>query len=86
MSSVFYVLFNEEVGFYLSAINRGYTYPILKIGLVITILYLLFCLVILSLKLFNKRIIDKHILFLQLKMILGQVILMVLMFFVRMIF
>lgn len=84
LSYVFFVLFKEEIGFYLSAINRGYKFPILKTGLAITILYLLFCLVILSLKLNNKRIIDKHILFLQLKMILGQVILMVLMFFIRM--
>lgn len=84
IATIFYGLVESEMGFYLSAIERGYTYPILKIGLAITIAYLLYCITHITFRLYQKGFIDKHIIYLQLKLVLGQVILMLVMFFVRM--
>ena len=81
---IFYMLVEAEISFYLSALERGFEYPILKIGLTISIVYLLYCIIHLIYRLNQNRIINKSILVLQTKLIIGQVLLMIIMFFVRM--
>lgn len=86
MIYVFYLLVATDIGFYLSALKRGYNYPSLKIGLGISIVYLLYCIAHLTYKIFLVRTIDVGVLVLQLKMILGMVFIMLSMFFISVFF
>ena len=81
---VLYILIEVEIGFYLSALRRGFDYPILNIGLTISIVYLLYCIIHLVWKLLQFKTVVNQILYLQLVQIFGQIALMIIMFFVRM--